>query len=69
MKDLYQVLRQKQMDIERVRRELEALHLVIPLLAEDADWVEQGLASPRSVSQFRGTGVQVWPPREHPPLR
>jgi hypothetical protein len=36
MKDPYQVLEQKKMELERVRREIEALHLVIPLLAEDA---------------------------------
>jgi len=46
MKDPYQVLSQKEMDIERVRREIEALHFVIPLLAEDADWIERGQASP-----------------------
>lgn len=72
MKDLYQVLSQKERDIERVRRELEALHFVIPLLAEDADWVEHGMASPRSASQFQGTGtagVQEWPRREHQPIR
>jgi hypothetical protein len=57
MKDPYQVLSQKEMDIERVRREIEALHLVIPLLAEDADWIERGQASPPSDSQFRGTGT------------
>ena len=38
MKDLSQVLSQKEMDIERVRKEIKALHFVIPLLAEDADW-------------------------------
>ena len=68
MKDLYQVLEQKKIEIERVRREVEALHFVIPLLAEDADWIDNGLASPRSASQFRGTGttgVQEWPRREH----
>jgi hypothetical protein len=72
MKDLYQLLSQKEMDIERVRREIEALHFVIPLLAEDADWIDNGLASPRSTSQFRGTGttgVQEWPRREHQPTR
>jgi len=34
MKDLHQVLSQKQRDIERVRREIDALLFVIPLLAE-----------------------------------
>ena len=37
MKDLYQVLEQKKTEIERVLREIEALHFVIPLLAEGAD--------------------------------
>ena len=35
MKDLYQVLRQKEMDIARVRKEIKALHRVISLLADD----------------------------------
>ena len=48
MKDLFQVLSQKERDIERVRREIEALHFVIPLLAEDADRIEHGLALPLS---------------------
>jgi hypothetical protein len=47
MKDFFQVLRQKELDIERVRKEIEALHFVIPLLAEEADWIENGLAPPR----------------------
>ena len=56
MKDLSQVLSQKEMDLERVRKEIKALHFVIPLLAEDADWIEHGLAS-RSVSQLGETGT------------
>jgi hypothetical protein len=51
MKDLYQVLEQKKTEIERLRREIEALHFVIPLLAENADWVENGLALPGSHSR------------------
>ena len=35
MKDLYEVLRQKEMDIARVRIQIKALHKVIPLLADD----------------------------------
>jgi hypothetical protein len=48
MKDPSQILQQKEMDIERVRRQIEALHFVIPLLAEDTDWIEQGMAPPPS---------------------
>jgi hypothetical protein len=64
MKDLYQVLSQKETDIERVRREIDALHFVIPLLAEDAGPTEHGLAP-----EFRGTGVQEWPRRQPQPTR
>ena len=70
MKDLYQVLEQKKTEIERVRREIEALHFVIPLLAENADWVEDGLALPGSHS--RETGIATakgWQPREQQPPR
>jgi hypothetical protein len=70
MKDPYQVLEQKEMELERVRTEIEALHLAIPLLAEDADWIEHVLASP--LSQFRGGGpasAKAWPRREHQPPR
>ena len=35
MKDLHTVLRQKEQDVERVRREIQALLMVIPLLADD----------------------------------
>ena len=53
MKDLHQVLSQKQGDIERVRREIDALLFVIPLLAEDADRIEPGL-SPRPRLEWTG---------------
>jgi hypothetical protein len=35
MKDLQTVLRQKELDVERVRREIQALLIVIPLIADD----------------------------------
>jgi hypothetical protein len=70
MKDLHQVLSQKEMDIERVRREIEALHFVIPLLAENADWVENGLALPGSHSGETGIATaKGWQRREHQPPR
>ena len=35
MKDVNEVLREKEMDIVRLRREIEALRSVIPLLSHD----------------------------------
>jgi hypothetical protein len=57
MKDVNLVLREKELDIVRLRKEIEALHLAIPLLAEDRDWVEHGLASPTASSPSQGTGT------------
>jgi hypothetical protein len=54
MKDPSQILRQKEMDIERVRRQIEALHFAIPLLAEDQDWIEHGMAPPQADRDSRG---------------
>jgi hypothetical protein len=53
MKDPYQVLKQKERDVEGVRKQIKALHLAISLLAEDADLIERGLASSPSVSRMR----------------
>jgi hypothetical protein len=35
MNDVFEVLRQKEKDLARVREEIFALHLVLPLLIED----------------------------------
>ena len=65
MTNLYQVLRQKEMDIDRLRKEIEALQLVIPLLIEDTQPVS---APSRSVVQHgvpqsgrNGNGGAQWP--------
>jgi len=56
MRDLYQVLRQKELDLERTRKEIEALRSVIPLLCEEAERADKGRPSLASVaSQPRRT--------------
>ncbi len=69
MKHLYQVLEQKKTEIERVRREIEALHFVIPLLVEDADRIDNGLVSPGSQFREAGASATGWPRREYQPTR
>ena len=69
MTNLYQVLRQKEMDIDRLRKEIEALQLVIPLLVEDTQPVSAPVSPSRSVVQHgvpqsgrNGNGdAQGWP--------
>jgi hypothetical protein len=50
MRDLYQVLRQKELDLERTRKEIEALRSVIPLLSEEAERTDKGRPSLTSVA-------------------
>jgi hypothetical protein len=47
MKDVYQVLREKELDVTRVRKEVEALRFAIPLLAEGAESMHVVAAAPR----------------------
>jgi hypothetical protein len=37
MKDLYEILREKEMAIERVRKEIAALKFVVPLLGDEGE--------------------------------
>ena len=37
MKDIYELLRQKELEISRLETEVEALRVVAPLLSEDQD--------------------------------
>lgn len=50
MRDLYQVLRQKELDLERTRQEIEALRSVIPLLSEEMERGEKGRPTLASVA-------------------
>lgn len=52
MRNVYQVLRDKELELERVSREVEALRLVLPLLADEAD------RCGRMSVQVTGTGLE-----------
>ena len=62
MKDLHAILCQKEHDVERVRREIQALLTVIPLLADNQPSSEDvmdllRLASSRTVAEPYGDGM------------
>ena len=62
MKDLQTVLRQKELDVERVRREIQALQMVIPLIADDQPSSDDGMqllrwASSRTVAKPSDNGM------------
>jgi len=50
MRDLYQVLREKELDLERTRKEIEALRSVIPLLSDEALRADKARPSLTSVA-------------------
>jgi len=62
MKNVYEILEQKQADLDRVRRELESLKLVAPLLSDET--TEEPTKKPTSAeksafendSEATGTG-------------
>lgn len=57
MKDVFAVLRQRELDLFRVREEVEALRCVIPLLSEEATPV-------RAIANVPATSVRPtnkWP--------
>jgi len=65
LKDPYDLLRKKELDEKRVRREIAALHNVISLLAEASDCAEYGLATPPNVQETR---VKTKSPSQMPVL-
>ena len=59
MKDLYRILEQKESDLARVRREIESLQIVAPLLSDDP--VTQPPASEGAAdNQLEATGTDVF---------
>lgn len=59
MKNIYEVLRQKESDLSRLHKEIEALNIAIRLLAEEADAPAE--AAPKLVVEAAvsgGRGVQ-----------
>ena len=57
MKDVYQVLREKELDVTRVLLEVEALRFAIPLLEEGADSMNVIAPAP----QLPSGHINRWP--------
>jgi hypothetical protein len=45
MKNVYEVLRQKEMELTRLEKEVEALRLVAPLLSEEKEMISDSVKS------------------------
>ena len=64
MKDAYEVLRQKEADVARLRHEIASLQIVAPLLSDDShtdhpqqrtEGSEEGSSGPQSDPEVTGT--------------
>jgi hypothetical protein len=53
MKNVYEVLRQKEMELTRLEKEVEALRLVAPLLSEEKEMVSE-MAKPALATAVNG---------------
>lgn len=65
MRNIHEVLQQKEEDLERVRQEVEALRLVAPLLASEETLSNKQVGSGGAVRREATTGKNVpeqkWP--------
>ena len=59
MKNVYEVLRQKEMELTRLEKEVEALRLVAPLLSEEKEMSE--ISSKPALATAVGGGPQAAP--------
>lgn len=53
MKNIYDVIRQKELDMQQLQKEVEALRLAARLLADDSDGLAEGYPKPATTT----TGV------------
>jgi hypothetical protein len=65
MKNVYEVLRQKEMELTRLEKEVEALRLVAPLLSEEKEMAE--MAKPALATAVNGPQAAPRIPIPSPP--
>ena len=64
MKNVYEVLRQKELEVSRLEKEVEALRLVAPLLSEDGEAENDNQPTlPRAVNDAPQNSRPVWEDR------
>lgn len=69
MKNIYDVMRQKELEIERLKKEIEALRVVAPMLEDKETTMASSASKPYSSAQQSepviaadtGKAARVWP--------
>jgi len=67
MKNVYEVLRQKEMELTRLEKEVEALRLVAPLLSEEKEGMSD-MSKPTLATAVNGPQPTVRIPVPTPPM-
>ena len=66
MKNIYDVMRQKELEIERLKQEIETLRMVIPILSDDEP--EREILRSYSASQQRSKPFNAAETGKHSPI-
>jgi hypothetical protein len=61
MKNVYEVLREKEMRLARLRTEVDALRIVVPLLADHAEAGDDRAANPPDLLWTPALDRNKWP--------
>lgn len=61
MRDIYQVLYRKELELQQLRREIEVLRIVIPLLQDDAEASLSAAAAAVIPFERARSGPRPWP--------
>lgn len=67
MKNVHEVLVQKEIELARVEKDLEALRIVAPLLRDEEDWVSEAAEPTRTVTVMQHSLVQAEAVIDSPP--
>ncbi len=59
MKDIFEVLRQKETELQRIQVEIEALRVAIRLVSEEGDNAERSQASESRVKEMGTSSVAI----------
>jgi hypothetical protein len=59
MKNVYEVLRQKELELTRLEKEVEALRVAAPLLSDDKDALDSDHSKPTLATAVSGQPIRI----------
>jgi hypothetical protein len=62
MKNVYEVLRQKELELARLEKEVEALRVAAPLLSDDKEAADLSISKPTLASSAAQQPIRIPPP-------